>query len=209
MCSSRFMRLRPALASMVASTMPSSSFLSRVCTFPRKLTHLNVGLIAYSCACLRSDAVPITAPSGSSCGSLPLGEIQASRVSSRGRLHGRIVPGTSHVGTSFIECTQQSTSPLSSETSSSFVKSPLPPTSFSALSSTMSPVVLITLISTASSAPSSSGKASASRRFVSYACANASGEPRVPSFTIDMSIAQLREPSLAAAVCCGSGAPTK
>mmetsp|Transcript_31126 Transcript_31126/g.85161 ORF Transcript_31126/g.85161 Transcript_31126/m.85161 type:complete len:202 (-) Transcript_31126:51-656(-) len=165
------MRLRPASASRVASTMFSLSFFSRVCTLPRKLTHLSVGFFASSCACRRSDAVPMTAPSGSSEGLayLPPAEMKASRVSSRGRLHGRIVPGTSHVGTSFIEWTQTSTSPLSSETSSSLVKRPLPPSSLSALSSTMSPVVLMTLISTAASSASSSGNASASRFFVSYA----------------------------------------
>lgn len=37
-------------------------------------------------------------------------EMKASEVSSRGRLHGRIVPGTIHVGTSFMLCTQMSTS---------------------------------------------------------------------------------------------------
>lgn len=37
-------------------------------------------------------------------------EMKASEVSSRGRLHGRMVPGTIHVGTSFMLCTQMSTS---------------------------------------------------------------------------------------------------
>mmetsp|Transcript_21700 Transcript_21700/g.38142 ORF Transcript_21700/g.38142 Transcript_21700/m.38142 type:complete len:228 (-) Transcript_21700:259-942(-) len=182
MCSSSCMRLRPALASKVASTMPSCNFFKRVCTFPRKLTHLNVGFAASSCACRRREAVPITLPSGNSEGEAALGEMKASFVSSRGRLHGRIVPSTSHVGTSFIECTHMSTPPSSSCKSSSLVKSPFPPTSLRALSRTMSPDVLMTLISTASSAPSSSGNASAKRRFVSYACARASGDPRVPSF---------------------------
>mmetsp|Transcript_42359 Transcript_42359/g.90456 ORF Transcript_42359/g.90456 Transcript_42359/m.90456 type:complete len:362 (-) Transcript_42359:20-1105(-) len=184
MCSVMSIRLRPACASMVASTTFSCSFFKRVCTLPRKLTHLRPGFFASSCAWRRSEAVPMTEPAGSSLGRAPLAEIHASRVSSRSRLQGRIVPGTSHVGTSFIEWTHTSTSPLRSATSSSLVKRPLPPSSFSALSRTMSPVVLITLISTAESSASSSGKAAASRRFVSYACASASGEPRVPSLTI-------------------------
>lgn len=37
-------------------------------------------------------------------------EMKASEVSSRGRLQGKIVPGTIHVGTSFMLCTQMSTS---------------------------------------------------------------------------------------------------
>ena len=37
-------------------------------------------------------------------------DMKASEVSSRGRLHGRMVPGTIHVGTSFMLCTQMSTS---------------------------------------------------------------------------------------------------
>ena len=55
-------RKPPSLASSVASTMPSPSFFKRVCTLPRKLTHLKVGFIASSCAWRRSEAVPMTAP---------------------------------------------------------------------------------------------------------------------------------------------------
>ena len=57
---------------------------------------------------------------------------RTSRVSSRSSMHGRTVPSGSHVGTSFIECTQMSTSSPRSATSSSFVKRPLPPISLSA-----------------------------------------------------------------------------
>ena len=57
---------------------------------------------------------------------------RTSRVSSRSSMHGRTVPSGSHVGTSFIEWTQMSTSSPRSATSSSFVKRPLPPISLSA-----------------------------------------------------------------------------
>mmetsp|Transcript_35048 Transcript_35048/g.70054 ORF Transcript_35048/g.70054 Transcript_35048/m.70054 type:complete len:205 (+) Transcript_35048:238-852(+) len=42
------MRLRPASASSVASTTSSSSLRRRVCTLPRKLTHLIPGFLARS-----------------------------------------------------------------------------------------------------------------------------------------------------------------
>mmetsp|Transcript_83619 Transcript_83619/g.167475 ORF Transcript_83619/g.167475 Transcript_83619/m.167475 type:complete len:270 (-) Transcript_83619:34-843(-) len=128
------MRISPACANRVASTAPSSNLRRRVCTLPRKFTTLSVGLIARIWHCRRSEADPMTLPSGRSLMLLYLlsWEINTSRVSSRGRLQGKIVPGTSHVGTSFIECTQMSTSLDSRATSNSLVKSPLPPISLSA-----------------------------------------------------------------------------
>ena len=65
----------------------------------------------------------------------------------------------------------------SNASSISFVKSPLPPISFKGRLTTLSPVVLITTISN-----ESSGKLNAplSLSRVSYACANARGEPLVP-----------------------------
>mmetsp|Transcript_10996 Transcript_10996/g.37882 ORF Transcript_10996/g.37882 Transcript_10996/m.37882 type:complete len:285 (+) Transcript_10996:122-976(+) len=152
------MRLRPAYARSVASTTPSSSLRSRVCTLPRKLTHLSVGLMARICDCLRSDAEPMTEPSLRSLRLLAVGEMKTSRVSSRSSMHGSTVFAGSHVGTSFIECTQMSTSSPRSATSSSLVKRPLPPISLSALSRIMSPCVFMMQSWIAPSPPSSSGK---------------------------------------------------
>mmetsp|Transcript_145901 Transcript_145901/g.363796 ORF Transcript_145901/g.363796 Transcript_145901/m.363796 type:complete len:244 (+) Transcript_145901:910-1641(+) len=111
---------------------------------------------------------------------MPSGLIRTSRVSSRGSMVQSSVPGTSTVGTSFVECTQKSTSLFTRATSNSRVNRPLPPISDREISKRWSPVVEIVRISTAPSG-ANSGKASAKRRFVSYACARARGEPRVPS----------------------------
>mmetsp|Transcript_43254 Transcript_43254/g.74674 ORF Transcript_43254/g.74674 Transcript_43254/m.74674 type:complete len:250 (+) Transcript_43254:850-1599(+) len=167
--SSMSMRLRPARASRVASTTPSSSLRSRVCTFPRKFTTLSVGFLASSCACRRSEAEPITLPSGSSWTLLYFSQMNASRVSSLGRLQGRMVVSGSQVGTSFIEWTQMSTSLFRRATSSSLVKRPFPPISDRALSRIISPWVFMTQISIAPSWSSSPGKAAISRLRVSYA----------------------------------------
>mmetsp|Transcript_11253 Transcript_11253/g.34588 ORF Transcript_11253/g.34588 Transcript_11253/m.34588 type:complete len:282 (-) Transcript_11253:110-955(-) len=173
------MRLRPAYARSVASTTPSSSFRRRVCTLPRKLTHLSVGFFARICACRRSDAEPMTLPSLSPARPDADGEMKTSRVSSRSSMHGSTVPAGSHVGTSFIEWTQMSTSSPRSATSSSLVKRPLPPISDSALSRIMSPCVFMMHSSMAPSALSSS-KDSMRSSLVMYAWASASGDPRVP-----------------------------
>mmetsp|Transcript_7621 Transcript_7621/g.31537 ORF Transcript_7621/g.31537 Transcript_7621/m.31537 type:complete len:286 (-) Transcript_7621:46-903(-) len=178
--SSMSMRLSPAKARSVASTTPSSSLRSRVWTLPRKLTHLSVGFLARIWAWRRSEALPMTEPSGSSASDLALGEMNTSRVSSRSSVHGNTVDPGSHVGTSFIECTQMSTSSPNSAVSSSLVNRPLPPISESALSRIMSPCVFMMHSSIAPSSPSSSGNAAFKRSRVMYACASASGEPRVP-----------------------------
>ena len=65
----------------------------------------------------------------------------------------------------------------SNASSISFVKSPLPPISFRGRLTTLSPVVLITTIS---NEPSGKSNAPLSLSRVSYACANAKGEPLVP-----------------------------
>mmetsp|Transcript_6139 Transcript_6139/g.12734 ORF Transcript_6139/g.12734 Transcript_6139/m.12734 type:complete len:247 (+) Transcript_6139:246-986(+) len=155
--------LRPAMARRVASTTPSSSLRRRVWTLPLKFTHLKVGFLAMSCAWRRREAVPMTALSGRSAMDLtdPSPAMNASLVSSRGRLQGRTVPSGSHVGTSFIEWTHMSTSLLRREVSSSFVNRPLPPSSMRDLSRIMSPWVFMTQISMAPSS-ASSGKFSMS-----------------------------------------------
>mmetsp|Transcript_25018 Transcript_25018/g.64580 ORF Transcript_25018/g.64580 Transcript_25018/m.64580 type:complete len:314 (-) Transcript_25018:105-1046(-) len=206
-CSSMSIRFRPAYASSVASTTPSFSLRKRVCTLPRKLTTFSVGFLARICDCLLSEALPITEPSGRSAIDLAFGEMNTSRVSSRSRLHGSTVPSGIQVGTSFIECTQMSTSLASRATSSSFVKRPLPPISVRALSRIMSPVDFIAMIWIAPSSVSS-GNAALSSRSVSYACARANGEPRVPMRTSGLSAAietaEARE-AVAARVECATG----
>ena len=72
-----------------------------------------------------------------------------------------------------------SISPASIASSISRVKRPLPPISFNGRSITRSPVVLMTTIVNASDGRRN---ASASRLRVSFACASANGEPRVPIF---------------------------
>ena len=70
--SARPSRLRPASASSVASTSPSSSLRSRVSTLPRNGTTARSGRSRFTSACRRSDAVPTTAPAGSSRSELRL-----------------------------------------------------------------------------------------------------------------------------------------
>ena len=81
---------------------------------------------------------------------------------------------------SFMECTAMSMSPRSIACSISRVNRPLPPISFSGRSMIRSPVVWITQTSKASAGRE---KAAARRSRVSWACASASGEPRVPIFS--------------------------
>mmetsp|Transcript_33342 Transcript_33342/g.79059 ORF Transcript_33342/g.79059 Transcript_33342/m.79059 type:complete len:355 (+) Transcript_33342:217-1281(+) len=180
-------RLRPASARRVASTVPSSSFLSRVCTFPRKFTTLRCGYLERIWHCRRSAALPTTAPSGSSDRDLYFRDTKTSRVSSRGRLQGRTVPSGRYVGTSFMECTAMSILPSSRASSISLVKSPLPPMSASGWLRILSPVVLIILISSAPSSLSS-GKFFFRRSLVKYAWASASGLPRVPMVRVFLSV---------------------
>mmetsp|Transcript_2390 Transcript_2390/g.5409 ORF Transcript_2390/g.5409 Transcript_2390/m.5409 type:complete len:260 (+) Transcript_2390:319-1098(+) len=178
-------RFSPARARSVASTCPSSSLRMRLCTLPRKLTTFNVLFCARSWHWRRRDAEPIVAPSASSATLVALLEMRTSRTSSRGSMQGNSIPSGRYVGTSFIECTAMSMRPSSSASSSSRVNSPLPPMSASGWSSTLSPVVLMMTISKRPSSLSS-GNAPLSRSRVMYACAMASGEPRVPILTVSV-----------------------
>mmetsp|Transcript_2771 Transcript_2771/g.6662 ORF Transcript_2771/g.6662 Transcript_2771/m.6662 type:complete len:254 (+) Transcript_2771:470-1231(+) len=153
--STRSRRFRPAYASRVAATSPSPSLRSRDWTLPLKLMTLKEGNLFRICARRRSDALPMTDPSGSSASELPTGEMKASRTSSLGSVQGRTVPSGRYVGTSFIECTAMSTRPSRRASSISFVNRPFPPMSASGCCSTLSPVVLMILISTAPSSLSS------------------------------------------------------
>mmetsp|Transcript_4805 Transcript_4805/g.19216 ORF Transcript_4805/g.19216 Transcript_4805/m.19216 type:complete len:372 (-) Transcript_4805:41-1156(-) len=185
-CCVMSMRFRPAIASSVQSTTPSWSLRMRDCTFPRKFTHSRVGNLFRSCDWRRSDAVPTSAPSGSSDRSSYLTEMNASRTSSRGSMQGRMVPSGRYVGTSFMECTAMSMRPSRSATSSSRVNRPLPPMSARGWSRTLSPVVLMMQISSAPSS-ASSGKFFLRRSRVMYAWARARGLPRVPILTMGSS----------------------
>ena len=84
-----------------------------------------------------------------------------SRASSRCRQAASTRPAGSTVTMSLAECTARSTVPSIRACSISLVKSPLPPTSASGRSWIVSPVVRMTIISTASSAMP---RAAASRR---------------------------------------------
>ena len=90
--SARPSRLRPASASSVASTSPASSLRSRVSTLPRNDTTLRSGRSRFTSACRRSEAVPTTAPAGSSRSDFALRLMKTSRGSSRGSTAAMIRP---------------------------------------------------------------------------------------------------------------------
>ena len=104
-------------------------------------------------------------------------ETSASRTSSRGRKPAIATPSGISVGRSLAEWTAASTSPARRAASISLVNRPLPPASASGRSWIASPLVRMILSSMRSI---SQPCASARRRRVSFACASASGEPRVP-----------------------------
>mmetsp|Transcript_44 Transcript_44/g.177 ORF Transcript_44/g.177 Transcript_44/m.177 type:complete len:289 (+) Transcript_44:329-1195(+) len=189
-CWARSMRFKPAIASKVQSTTSSLSLRMRDCTLPLKFTHLSVGNLYKSCDWRRRDAVPTTAPSGNCDKESYFKHKNASLTSSRGNMHGNTIPSGKYVGTSFIECTAMSMRPSSKASSSSRVNKPLPPISANGWSKTLSPVVLMMQISNAPSS-ASSGKFSFNKSRVMYACASASGDPRVPIFTMGASTAAL------------------
>ena len=176
-CCVRPSRFRPASASSVASTWPSSSLRSLVSTLPRSGVTLRSGRSRLAIAWRRSEAVPRVAPCGSSCSDLDLFEMNTSRGSSRSRHAASIKPGCEKVGMSLVECTARSTLPASSASSISLVNRPLPPSSLSGRSWMVSPLVRMIANSMSSSlAPN----AAASRARTVCACTSASGLPRVP-----------------------------
>ena len=143
-CAARPSRSRPASASSVASARPSSSFLSRVSTLPRKSMTSRSGRSRFTCAARRSDE---------------RADHRARRqLGKRGRLgadegvahvaarqhRGDDNASGSTVGRSFIECTARSTVAASSASSISLVNRPLPPKSRSGASLMRSPEVVMT-----------------------------------------------------------------
>ncbi len=175
--SARPSRLRPASASNVASTSPASSLRRRVSTLPRNDTTARSGRSRFTSACRRSDAVPTTAPAGSSPSDFDLRLMKTSRGSSRGSTAVMMRPSGSAVGMSLAECTARSTSPAASASSISLVNSPLPPTSDSGRSRMASPVVRMIRTSMRSGARP---WAAARHPRTIVAWASASGLPRVP-----------------------------
>src|SRR5216684_1077310 len=174
---SRPSRFRPASASRVASTTPSSSFLSRVSTLPRNVTTEMSGRRRLTMAWRRNDAVPTTAPCGRPVSEVALRLMKASRTSSRGRHAASSSPAGSAVGMSLLECTARSIVLSRSACSISLVNKPFPPASDSGRSWMTSPVVRIGSIAMASG---STPWAAARCARTSRACHSASGLPRVP-----------------------------
>lgn len=131
-----------------------SSFLSRVCTFPRTLSTFSLGHLRLRKACRRTEEVPTTAPAGRESRisaadfSWPLwsayvlvldrsaspsrarlaqsGRTRQSRLSPLLPTAATLQPLGSLVGTSFRLCTMISTSPASKARSKSSVQSDLP-----------------------------------------------------------------------------------
>ena len=118
--------------------------------------------------------VPTVAPGGSTSSPANRTETSASRGSARAMTTGRCSSGGSSTGTSFIEWTAMSARPSSSASSSSLMKSPLPPTFASGASSILSPLVRIATSST--SRPGCSARNAAA---TCSACQSASGLRRV------------------------------
>ena len=139
----KFRRFMPAIAKMIASNSPSFSFLSLVCTFPRSEMISRSGLIISSCILRRRLVVPTFAPCGRSLNLANFSLIIASLVSSREQMAASLSPSGKTTGTSFRLCTAMSVSPFSMLSSSSFVKSPLPPIFASGVSRITSPFVFM------------------------------------------------------------------
>ena len=125
-------RFRPASASMVASTSPSSSLRSRVSTLPRSGTTLQIGprALGHRLPAQRGGAER-RALRQIARAMRALRLMNTSRASSRARQAASISPAGSTVGMSLAECTARSMRPSSSASSISLVNSPLPPTSAS------------------------------------------------------------------------------
>lgn len=156
---------RPAAESIVASAGPSATLRRRVSTLPRISVQTAFGKNFLSCARLRG--LPVATSAGTSA---PSFEMSTSRASSRGRKQGIERPSGESTGISFALWTAKSARPSSRASSSSFVKSPLPPCSSSDHDSFLSPVVLNSTISYSESGILAEKYATAMR-----ACVTASG----------------------------------
>ena len=169
---------RPAAAKIVPAMPCSSSLRRRVCTLPRMSTRSRSGRSASSCERrLRLD-VPTVAPLGRSSsvrsGSDPR-PTNTSRTSSRAVKATMARPSGTSVGMSFAECTARSVRPSSMAVSSSLVNRPLSPSLASGASSSLSPLVWMTSISTCSPGCSRTSSSRTHSLWIS-----ASREPREP-----------------------------
>ena len=129
----------------------SSSLRRRVCTLPRMSTISRSGRSASSCERRLRLEVPTVAPWGSSSRELSVADApptNTSRTSSRAVKATMTRPSGTSVGMSLAECTARSVRPSSMAVSSSLVNSPLSPSLASGASSSLSPLVWITSIST-------------------------------------------------------------
>ena len=150
MRSARSRRLRPAAARMTASKSPSSRWRSLVCTLPRRDLITRSGLAWRSWACRRRLEVPTFAPAGSSSRDLYLLETNASRGSSLFVTAAMVSPFGHSAVISFREWTAISAFFSRRITSSSLMKSPLPPISTNGRSRIWSPLVVMGRSSTVS-----------------------------------------------------------
>ena len=166
-------RSSPAAASTSASYSPRSSFRRRVSTLPRTGTASRSRRKARSCDCRRRLPVPTRDPDGSAESGLAPHDIKTSRGSARLGTAATPSPGGCSVGRSFRLWTARSISFAASASSISLMKSPLVPDWVRDSFGSLSPAVLMTLIST-----SCPWAASWSR--TQPACQRASLLPRVP-----------------------------
>ena len=137
-------RSKPAAAKTAPFQSLSANFFRREFTFPRKSTTLCVAYLLSHCACLRKLPVAIV-PSPLRKSIFPLCT-KISKVLALSRTAACTIPTGKAVGTSFIECTAISTSPLIIATSSVLVNIPVIPSSYNGLSRIISPVDLTATI---------------------------------------------------------------
>ena len=171
-------RLRPASASTTASRPSSPESLERrVPTLPRMPTIERSARWRSSCMLRRMEPVPMRAPGGSVASVSPgCRNTITSKGSARVGKASSTSPSGCAPGMSLRLWTAKSMRPSSIASSSSLMKSPLPPISMSGRSSTRSPSVLMTTRSMVSP-----GCAASSSSVMWSACQSASGLPRVPS----------------------------
>jgi len=165
----------PAAAKITPLIFSVSIFLILVSILPLSGTILTSGSNALICAPRRCDPVPIFAPFGMNSNLMLFRETRTSRTSSRGRIAENINPSGFSPGTSFMLCTARSIFSESRASSISLTKTPWPPMVRSDTSCIMSPLVLMTQIST-----SASGMAFFNLSATKFVCVNASLLPRVP-----------------------------
>ena len=132
----------------MASNCPSDSFRSLVCTFPRIIRIRTSGFTAFIWSSLRRLLVPTTLPGFRSPSLVPSQVTNTSAAVPRLSTAPIPSPCGNSMGMSLALCTARSISPPSSASSSSFVNIPFPPKEVRERSSSSSPLVDISTIST-------------------------------------------------------------